>query len=115
MTTTTILIMIIIIIIMIVMKVKNEIENQKENENCNGCDGISSRRIDCFKLSFIPTRRSSERTELQRLQNRAVRVILKSDNSIPSEIARNELNWILLTAKPQFHKAILMYKCLRKD
>ena len=34
---------------------------------------------------------------------------------ITSETARNELNWIPLTARRQFHKAILMFKCLRKD
>ena len=57
----------------------------------------------------------SAASKLQRLQNREARVILKSDNTMPSEIARNELNWIPLTARRQFHKAILMFKCLRKD
>ena len=58
---------------------------------------------------------ASAATKLQRLQNRAARVILESDNTMPSEIARNELNWIPLAARRQFHKAILMFKCLRKD
>ena len=34
---------------------------------------------------------------------------------MPSEIARNELNWIPLSARRRFDKAILMFKCLRKD
>ena len=58
---------------------------------------------------------ASAASKLQRLQNRAARVILESDNTMPSEIARNELNWIPLTVRRQFHKAILMFKCLRKD
>ena len=58
---------------------------------------------------------ASAASKLQRLQNRAARVILESDNTMPSEIARNELNWIPLAARRQFHKAILMFKCLRKD
>ena len=34
---------------------------------------------------------------------------------MPSEIARNELNWFPLTARQQFHKAIPMYKYLHKN
>ena len=62
---------------------------------------------DCYNVSVA--------SKLQRLQNRAARVILKSDNTMPSEIARNDLNWIPLTARRQFHKAILIFKCPRKD
>ena len=53
--------------------------------------------------------------KLQRLQNRAARVVLKADNSLPSEIALGELKWIPLAQKRRLHQAILIYQYLSNE
>ena len=53
--------------------------------------------------------------KLQRLQNRAVRVVLKADNSLPSEIALGELKWIPLAQRRRLHQAILIYQYLNNE
>ena len=53
--------------------------------------------------------------KLQRLQNRAARVVLKSDNSLSSESALTQLNWSPLAQRRRFHFAIMLYKCLNNQ
>ena len=52
---------------------------------------------------------------LQRLQNRAGRVILSADNYTPSTIVRSKLNWSTLQQRRKFDKATLTYKCLNNQ
>ena len=52
---------------------------------------------------------------LQRLQNRAGRVILSVDNYTPSALVRGKLNWSTLQQRRNYDKAILMYKCLNNQ
>ena len=49
-------------------------------------------------------------TSLQRLQNRAARIIAKCNSSTE---AFNKLNWKNLETKCKLHKCILVYKCLK--
>ena len=52
---------------------------------------------------------------LQRLQNRAGRVILSVDNYTPSTLVRGKLNWSTLQQRRNYDKAILTYKCLNNQ
>ena len=52
---------------------------------------------------------------LQRLQNRAGRVILSVDNYTPSALVRGKLNWSTLQQRRNYDKAILTYKCLNNQ
>ena len=52
---------------------------------------------------------------LQRLQNRAGRVILSADNYNPSASVRAKLNWSTLQQRRKYNKAILTYKCLNNQ
>ena len=47
--------------------------------------------------------------ELQRLQNRAARIILRRKTS---KNAFHLLNWLRLTCRRKLHKCILVFKCL---
>ena len=52
---------------------------------------------------------------LQRLQNRAGRVILLTDNCNPSASVRAKLNWSTLQQRRKYNKAILTYKFLNNQ
>ena len=50
--------------------------------------------------------------KVQKLQNRAARVILKAKYDTSSSILRNRLSWDTLAIRRKKQKAVLMYKCL---
>lgn len=53
--------------------------------------------------------------KLQRLQNRAARVILETDTTTPSSAALDKLGMSPLHQRRQRHKAIIMFKCLNNE
>ena len=55
----------------------------------------------------------NSKNKLQKLQNRAARIIQKSatSNLTPSDTLLAQLNWCKLETRRLFHKTILMYKC----
>ena len=65
----------------------------------------------CYGIHVL----STPKTRLQRLQNRAARVIRKSSNLTSSDTLLAQLNWCKLETRPLFHKAILMYKCQNNE
>ena len=54
-------------------------------------------------------------SKLQRLQNRAGRIILSTDIHTPSVTVRTKLKWATLQQRRKYHKATLMYKCLNNQ
>ena len=55
------------------------------------------------------------KNKLQRLQNRAARIIQKSSNIMSSDTLLEQLNWGKRETRRLFHKAILMYKCQNNE
>ena len=54
-------------------------------------------------------------SRLQRLQNRAGRIILSADSYTPSALVRTKLNWSTLQQRRKYYKVILTYKCLNNQ
>ena len=57
----------------------------------------------------------NSKNKLQRLQNRAARIIQKSSNLMSSDTLSAQLNWCKLETRRLFHKVILMYKCQNNE
>ena len=51
---------------------------------------------------------------MQKLQNRAARVITKSSYNVSSSILIEKLHWDNLSLRREKHKSILMYKTINK-
>ena len=56
--------------------------------------------------------RKTLRDKLQRLQNRAARVLTNSDYDADASILLNDLGWQNLETQRQIHKAVMVYKSL---
>ena len=70
--------------------------------------------LDCCDLVWDSCNTSSK-AELQRLQYRAAKVILKADSTLPTDDLLHNLKWLKLEERRRLHKVTLMYKCLHEE